>query len=154
MTALRDSGGKTTTSYEQEDGTKVSDREHELASQLVMDIYAAGEGGWVSPWFTGDAGMLGGTRAAMYIKWRNARNTWVTSGDPACLDKLLQHVTFTNPPDACEFSGLKVWHDIDGRPHVSPAGKPLIWRACQPRSALWTVLAVFLVVIAVFLALN
>lgn len=84
---------------ENDDNAKIARHEEELAGQLLIAIASAGEGGWRSPFYTGAAYTLSSHQVHPYALWKNARDSWTTTGDRQYLEALLDAVDFTNPPE-------------------------------------------------------
>lgn len=84
------------------DDAKVTRHKEEIARQLRTAILLAGEGGWRSPFSTGpfSTGLTTGPDMRAYQAWREARDSWTTTGDERYLRALTDAVDFTIPPEA------------------------------------------------------
>jgi hypothetical protein len=83
------------------DDAKVTRYHERLTAELQADIRKHGEGGWISPFYTGLAPAgLTIDQIAAYRKWRRARDNWTRTGDSADKQALLDMVDFDCPPSA------------------------------------------------------
>lgn len=81
-----------------DDDAKVARHEEQAATDLRNALWAAGEGGWRSQWYTGMSEHLSYARQQPYTRWRAARDSWTVTGDSKYLKSMLAAVDFTNPP--------------------------------------------------------
>lgn len=113
----------------------VAKREGQLAAATEQLITELGEAGWRSQYFTDDSGLLPWPKAKAYTAWKCPRDRYAVTGNEKDLEKMLDAVDFTNPPDAKNVlnhgkarttkTKVKTWHDIDGRPHTSTTSRPV-----------------------------